>query len=83
MKKIDVLKFFDGSFTKTAQALGISHAAVSRWRDVIPEKRAFQLELITQGRFKRNADLYGSKNSKNDLSPKHNGGENLTYAVQP
>ena len=51
MLKVDVIKHF-GSSAQTAKALGISHAAVSRWSDTIPKGRAYQIEVITGGTLK-------------------------------
>ena len=38
MKKIDVISYF-GSVGNVAKALGISHASVSGWGEVIPSIR--------------------------------------------
>ena len=51
MKKTDVLKHFDGVIN-TANALGISKQAVSKWPDEIPRLRAYQIERITKGQLK-------------------------------
>lgn len=48
MKKADVLKHF-GSVKATAEALSISHVAVVRWGEEIPEGRAYQLQILTGG----------------------------------
>jgi DNA-binding transcriptional regulator YdaS (Cro superfamily) len=52
MKKSDVVAYF-GSQRKVANRLGISHVAVSRWDEEIPELRARQLEELTGGKLKR------------------------------
>ena len=41
-----------------ALALGISDAAVSQWKAVIPEKDAYRLQLLTEGQLKCNGDAY-------------------------
>lgn len=38
--------------TNLARALGISHSAVSGWGEMVPEGRAFELEVITGGALK-------------------------------
>ncbi|AYB48573.1 hypothetical protein CJJ19_02675 [Candidatus Williamhamiltonella defendens] len=48
MKKIEVINYF-GNVKNTAHFLGISHAAVCKWKSVIPEKRAMQIERLTKG----------------------------------
>lgn len=50
MQKHDVLEHF-GSITVIAKAIGISHAAVSKWGETIPKGRAYQL---TRGQLKAN-----------------------------
>ncbi|HCC6169345.1 TPA: Cro/Cl family transcriptional regulator [Citrobacter amalonaticus] len=57
MRKSEVLEHF-GGVSKTAYALGISHPAVCRWGEVIPEKQAFVIERITKGKLKYDAGLY-------------------------
>lgn len=51
MNKSDVLSHFGGT-VKTARALGISHAAVVKWGDVIPLGKACQIEIMTGGELK-------------------------------
>ena len=51
MKKGDVLSYF-GGVAATAKALGISHVAVSKWGDTIPQGRAYQIEVLTGGALK-------------------------------
>lgn len=51
MNKNDVIKHF-GGVTATAKALGISHAAVVKWGDTIPQGRAYQIEVVTGGALK-------------------------------
>jgi hypothetical protein len=61
MRKTDVVNHF-GGISKTATALGISHPAVCRWGDVIPEKQAFVIERITKGVLKYDAKMYQKPN---------------------
>jgi len=61
MRKSEVIKHF-GGVSKTASALGISHPAVCRWGDVIPEKQAFVIERITKGKLKYDVSLYQKPN---------------------
>lgn len=51
MNKGDVLSYF-GGVAATAKALGISHAAVVKWGDTIPQGRAYQIEVVTGGALK-------------------------------
>lgn len=53
MNKSDVLSYF-GGVAATAKALGISHVAVSKWGDTIPQGRAYQIEVVTGGKLKAN-----------------------------
>ncbi|MCV5274069.1 Cro/CI family transcriptional regulator, partial [Escherichia coli] len=46
MYKKDVIDHF-GTQRAVAKALGISDAAVSQWKEVIPEKDAYRLEIVT------------------------------------
>ncbi|MGS4497338.1 Cro/CI family transcriptional regulator, partial [Klebsiella oxytoca] len=43
MRKHEVIEYF-GGVSKTAITLGISHPAVCRWGEIIPEKQAFVIE---------------------------------------
>ncbi|MFM5782371.1 Cro/CI family transcriptional regulator [Aeromonas caviae] len=54
MQKHDVLEHF-GSITAIARAIGISHAAVSKWSETIPQGRAYQIEVLTGGKLKATA----------------------------
>nr|WP_280068425.1 Cro/CI family transcriptional regulator [Escherichia coli] len=40
------------------KALGISDAAVSQWKEVIPEKDAYRLEVVTAGALKYQESAY-------------------------
>ncbi|WP_429052896.1 Cro/CI family transcriptional regulator [Aeromonas rivipollensis] len=51
MLKHDAITYF-GGITATAKALGISHVAVSKWGDTIPQGRAYQIEVVTGGALK-------------------------------
>lgn len=57
MKKQDVIRHF-GTATKTARALRISQAAVSKWPKLIPELKARQLDEITNGKLRFDPALY-------------------------
>lgn len=54
MNKKVVIEHF-GSITATAKALGISHVAVSKWDETIPQGRAYQIEVLTGGQLKADA----------------------------
>jgi len=62
MKKDDVISYF-GGVSKTAKALGLSHASVSGWTDVIPKGRAFEIQVLTKGALKVDATLYEKTNT--------------------
>jgi hypothetical protein len=51
MKTKEVAAHF-GSKTKLADALGISPSAVTMWGETVPEGRQFQLQVLTNGKFK-------------------------------
>ncbi|GFN45782.1 Cro/CI family transcriptional regulator [Candidatus Regiella insecticola] len=57
MQKIDVIHHF-GGVKNTANVLGLTHVAICRWKTLIPEKRALQLERLTQGKLIYLPDLY-------------------------
>ena len=65
MRKSDVIQYF-GSTARTAKALRIAGPAVTQWKYIIPEKQAFRIERLTNGKLKYNPDLY----QKNTLSAK-------------
>lgn len=60
MKKDDVIEHF-GTLEKVATVLGISVSAVSQWGDIIPEKNAYRLQEITEGKLKVKHSLYRNK----------------------
>lgn len=64
MLKEDALAFF-GSATKLAQAAGVSLPAVSRWGDVIPERRAARLDRATEGALKYDPGFYQEQQPDN------------------
>ena len=51
MKKKDATAYF-GTATKLATSLSISKQSVSKWGIEIPQRRAFELERITNGALK-------------------------------
>ncbi len=57
MYKKDVIDHF-GTQRAVAKALGISDAAVSQWKEVIPEKDAYRLEIVTAGALKYQESAY-------------------------
>lgn len=57
MLKNNVIAHF-GKLENVAKALSISVAAVSQWKDVIPEKNAYLLQEITNGKLKIDRELY-------------------------
>jgi len=59
MKTQDVLDYF-GSVRLTAEALGLSAAAVHKWGENVPTTRQAHVELVTKGKVKRDKPVYGS-----------------------
>lgn len=51
MRKDDAIKYF-GNAAALARALGISRQSVHDWDDEVPEGRAYQLEVLTNGALK-------------------------------
>ena len=51
MLKSDVIAYYE-SPSRVAQALGISSAAVSQWRECVPPLRAAQLQKLTRGKLR-------------------------------
>lgn len=52
MKPLDVVVIYFGSKNKLAKELGISRPAVARWKDYVPKGRAYQIEVLTNGKLK-------------------------------
>ncbi|WP_417623068.1 Cro/CI family transcriptional regulator [Parasphingorhabdus sp.] len=63
MYKQTVIDHF-GGVVKTAEKLGITHAGVSRWGEIIPKGRALEFQLITKGALKVDLSLYKKDQSK-------------------
>lgn len=57
MEKKHVIDHF-GTQRAVARALGISDAAVSQWKEIIPEKDAYRLEIVTAGALKYQEKSY-------------------------
>ena len=57
LRKRDVIAFY-GTISAAARRLGISPAAVSKWGELIPEKRAARLHALTAGQLKYSIDDY-------------------------
>lgn len=57
MRKSDVIAHFETQ-AKVGEILGITQAAVSKWPDLVPEKQALKLSLITKGALPYNPDVY-------------------------
>jgi len=60
MYKSDVIKHFKTA-TAVWTALDITSGAVSQWSELIPEKQAMRLSLMTNNQLKYNPDLYNKK----------------------
>lgn len=57
MNKDEVLKHF-GGVGAVAQALGVKSAAVSQWGEIVPARRAYEIERITDGALKVDVAVY-------------------------
>ncbi|RAW92446.1 MULTISPECIES: Cro/CI family transcriptional regulator [unclassified Photorhabdus] len=57
MFKDDAIKFF-GSQRSIAEKLNLSDAAISQWKNIIPERAALKLNRITNGKLKYKPELY-------------------------
>lgn len=69
MLKHDVITHF-GGVTATAKALGISHAAVVKWGETIPQGRAYQIEVVTGGALKADpAPTSGQRRPSQRVAP--------------
>ncbi len=62
MYKAD-LKNHYGSFVNAARALGVTKAAVSNWKDPIPEYIAYKFQVISRGRLRVDPTLYAKSDS--------------------
>lgn len=51
MKTADAIRHF-GTQAALARALGVSKQAVAQWGEVVPDGRAYQLQVITGGKLK-------------------------------
>ncbi len=51
MKKQDAISYF-GTAIALAKKLGISKQSVSKWGEDIPQRRAFEIERLTDGALK-------------------------------
>ena len=58
MKTSEVIEFF-GSARLTAEALGMTPAAVHNWGETVPATRQAHVELATKGKIKRDKPVYG------------------------
>lgn len=57
MKKDDAIRHFGGN-SALAEALGISPSSVSEWGELVPELRAYQLQVMTAGLLRVDPALY-------------------------
>lgn len=58
MKTQDVIDYF-GGVRQTADALGMTAAAVYLWKDEVPKTRQAHVEAATKGKIKRDKPVYG------------------------
>lgn len=60
MKKDTAIEHF-GSASALADALGIRPASVSEWGELVPEGRAYQLQVLTGGKLSVDPSLYAKR----------------------
>lgn len=86
MYKSDVLKFY-GTIRAVCDALKISPVAFTNWGEVIPEARAYEVQVKTKNKLKFDAKLYEDKKAsktKNFYLPvKERGGDHSKYRYVP
>lgn len=62
MLKSDVIAYFK-SQQAVARALGVTKSAVSLWKQVIPEGRAYQIESLTRRALRVDPEVYAKSSS--------------------
>jgi len=63
VKTSDCIEHF-GSNAKLAQALGIKPPSISEWGDFPPGLRQLQVERLTKGKLKAEADCFASRRAE-------------------
>ncbi|WP_434929903.1 Cro/CI family transcriptional regulator [Shewanella sp. HL-SH5] len=53
MKTADVIAHFGGQ-GRLAKAIDVSQPAISKWGETVPELRAYQIQVLTNGKLKAN-----------------------------
>jgi hypothetical protein len=51
----EIIEHFGGTHQSLADALGCTREAVTMWNGIIPESRAFQIEVLSKGKFRANS----------------------------
>ena len=59
MKKNEAIEYY-GGVIQLAAALGIKPQSVSQWGELIPEGRAYKIEVLTDGHLKVNKADYAT-----------------------
>ncbi|MBR3425116.1 MAG: hypothetical protein IKG79_03615 [Neisseriaceae bacterium] len=60
MYKQEVIAYFGNQIT-IARKLGLTHTAIIRWKEIIPEIHAIKLERMTDGALKYDENLYKNR----------------------
>lgn len=68
MEKVRVLRYF-GSVTQIALVLDITHPAVCRWNEIIPEKQALRIAMLTHGALEYNPAFYHCNQHRPKTAP--------------
>ncbi|CAG9000634.1 MAG: hypothetical protein CENE_02634 [Candidatus Celerinatantimonas neptuna] len=71
-----------GSVSKLAELLGITHSAVSQWDDIIPEKQALRISILTHGALAYDPSFYHSNQHKSEKQPAPLQGEKVDGRYQ-
>lgn len=58
MRKADVKAHFGGTDTSVAKALGITRSAVWQWGEIVPERIAYKVQIITGGVLRVDPSVY-------------------------
>jgi transcriptional repressor of cell division inhibition gene dicB len=64
MKKADVKAHFGGTDSSVAKSLGITRSAVWQWGEIVPERIAYKVQIITGGALRVDPSLYEKRGER-------------------
>ncbi|AZP33485.1 Cro/CI family transcriptional regulator [Cronobacter muytjensii] len=67
----EALNFF-GTKTKLARAAGVELQSIYKWKELVPEARAYRLEIASEGALHYDKNLYDEYRKNKRLSRKAN-----------